>query len=274
MARGARMVWWLLGVVLAAIAAPLAGVYALQRHLLYFPDTDRPDPTRLNLSSMREIEIVTADGLRLLAWYVPAEAGGWVIAYFHGNGGNIAYRGDRLRHFVDERFGVLLLEYRGYGGNLGSPTEDGLFADARAGLDFLNSQGVGADRIVLYGESLGTGVAVRMASERPVALLLLESPYTSIAAVARWHYPFLPVDLILKDRFDSLSRIGAVKAPILVLLGGRDTVIPTASGRELFAAAPEPKEIWVAPNGGHDDLASFGATAVADDFIRRHSRAE
>ena len=274
MAPGVRMIWWLLGSGLAAIAVLLAGVYALQRHLLYFPDTHRPDPTRLNLSSMREIEIVTADGLRLLAWYVPAQADRRVIVYFHGNGGNIANRGDRLRHFADGRFGVLLLEYRGYGGNLGSPTEDGLFADARAALDFLNSQGVGADRIVLYGESLGSGVAVRMASEQPVALLLLEAPYASIAAVARWHYPFLPVDLILKDRFDSLSRIGAVKSPILVLQGGRDNVIPAESGRELFAAAPEPKEIWVAPDGGHNDLASFGALAVADDFIRRHSGAD
>jgi fermentation-respiration switch protein FrsA (DUF1100 family) len=272
MMPGARMIWWLLGTPLAAYAVLVAGVYALQRQLLYFPDIDRPDPTRLNLSSMREIEIVTADDIRLLAWYVPARADGRVIVYFHGNGGNIAYRGERLRHFVDKGFGALLLEYRGYGGNLGNPTEDGLFADARAALDFLDSQGVSADRIVLYGESLGTGVAVRMASERPVALLLLEAPYASIAAVARWHYPFLPVDLILKDRFDSLSRIGAVKAPILVLHGERDTVIPTASGRELFAAAPEPKEIWVAPNGGHNDLASFGALAAADDFIRRHSR--
>jgi fermentation-respiration switch protein FrsA (DUF1100 family) len=274
MAPGARIIWWLLGAPLAAIAVLVAGVYALQRHLLYFPDTDRPDPTGLNLSSMREIEIVTADRLRLLAWYVPAQANGRVIVYFHGNGGNIAYRGERLRHFVDKGFGALFLEYRGYGGNLGSPTEEGLFADARAALDFLNSEGVRADRIVLYGESLGSGVAVQMASERPVALLLLEAPYASIAAVARWHYPFLPVDLILKDRFDSLSRIGAVKSPILVLQGGRDNVIPIESGRELFAAAPEPKEIWVAPDGGHNDLVSFGALAAADDFIRRHSAAD
>jgi len=167
---------------------------------------------------------------------------------------------------------VLLFDWRGYGKSEGSPSESGLFRDAVAAYDFARTRTNGD--IVLYGESLGSGVAVRMASEQPVALLLLEAPYVSIAAVARWHYPFLPVDLILKDRFDSLSRIGAVKSPILVLHGGGDTVIPVASGRELFAAAPEPKEIWVAPDGGHNDLASFGALAVADDFIRRHSGAD
>jgi uncharacterized protein len=264
---------WLLGAALAVYAVLLGLVYAFQRNLLYFPDTDRPDLTAINLGSAREVAITTNDGLRLFAWYVPPAVSHPVIVYFHGNGGNVAYRADRLHHFVDQQYGVLFLEYRGYGGNAGSPSEDGLFADARAGLDFLTSQGIEPNRIILYGESLGTGVAVRMASERPVRLLLLESPYANIADVARWHYPFLPVDLLLKDRFDSLSRIAAVRAPILVMQGDHDEVIPAASGRELFAAAPQPKEIWVAPNGGHNDLASFGALAVATTFMRRYAPA-
>jgi len=273
MASGRRTAFWVLGAALAGGAALVGAVYLFQRNLLYFPDTDRPDAKRLGLSVVREIELATGDGLRLLAWYVPPGTGRAVIAYLHGNGGNIADRVDRLRRFVDEGFGVLFLEYRGYGGNAGSPTEEGLFADARAGLDFLAAEGVEPDRIILFGESLGTGVAIRMASERPVAMLLLESPYTSIAAVARWHYPFLPVDLLLKDRFDSLSRIGAVRAPLLVMQGGLDRVVPPRSGRELFAAAPEPKEIWIAPDGGHNDLARFGALTTAVDFIRRHTPA-
>ncbi|HEX3500565.1 MAG TPA: alpha/beta hydrolase [Stellaceae bacterium] len=254
--------------------ALLGGVYALQRSLLYFPDTVRPDPKRLGLASLGEVEIVTGDGLRLLAWYAPPEIDRPVLVYFHGNGGNIADRGDRLRRFVAARFGVLLVEYRGYGGNPGRPSEQGLYADARAALDFIGAQGITANRIILFGESLGTGIAVRMASERPVALLLLEAPYASIAAVARWHYPFLPVDWLLTDRFDALSRIGAVRSPILVMQGGRDTVVPIASGQALFAAAPEPKEIWVAPDGGHNDLPSFGSLAAAIDFVRRHWPAE
>jgi uncharacterized protein len=273
MASGRRAAFWLLGAALTGGAALLGVFYLFQRNLLYFPDTDRPDARELKLPAVREVELATSDGLRLLAWYVPPRPGRKVIAYLHGNGGNIADRADRLHRFAEEGFGVLLVEYRGYGGNAGSPTEEGLFADARAGLDFLAVEGVPPDRIVLFGESLGTGVAVRMASERAVAMLLLESPYTSIAAVARWHYPFLPVDLLLKDRFDSLSRIAGVRAPLFVMQGGRDGVVPPQSGRELFAAAPEPKEIWIAPDGGHNDLTSFGALTAAVDFIRRHAPA-
>ncbi len=264
---------WLLGAAVVAYVALLGVVYVFQRNLLYFPDTDRPDLTAINLASAREIAITTSDDLQLFAWYVPPVLGHPIIVYFHGNGGNVAYRTDRLRHFVDQHYGVLFVEYRGYGGNAGSPCEEGLFADARAGLDFLTSQGIEPHRIILYGESLGTGVAVQMASERPIGLLLLESPYANIAAVARWHYPFLPVDLLLRDRFDSLSRVAGVRAPILVLQGGHDAVIPAASGRELFAAAPQLKEIWVALNGGHNDLASFGALDAATDFIRRYAPA-
>ena len=273
MAWGRGSACRLLGAVLAGGASLVGAIYLFQRNLLYFPDTDRPDARELGLSVVREVELVTGDGLRLLAWYASPGPSQLVIVYFHGNGGNIEYHADWLRRFHDEGFGALFLEYRGYGGNPGSPSEQGLFADARAGLDFLASQGVEPGRVVLFGESLGTSVAVRMASERPVALLVLESPYTSIAAVAKRHYPFLPVDLLLRDRFDALSRIAAVRAPLLVLQGGRDQVVPPQSGRELFAAAPEPKEIWVAPEGGHNDLADFGALDKAVDFIRRHAPA-
>jgi fermentation-respiration switch protein FrsA (DUF1100 family) len=122
---------------------------------------------------------------------------------------------------------------------------------------------------VLYGESLGTAVAIRMASERPVGAIVLESPYTSIEAVGQHHYPLLPVRLLLRDRFDAMSRIGQVTAPILVLHGERDEVVPVAFGRALFEAAPEPKEAWFAPDGGHIDLRQHGAFAVVADFLRR-----
>jgi uncharacterized protein len=192
-----------------------------------------------------------------------------MIAYFHGNGGHIGYRAERLKRFVRDGFGALFLEYRGYGGNPGTPTQDGLFADARAALDFLANQGIRAERTVLYGESLGSGVAVQMASERPVAAVVLEAPYDSVAAVARRHYAFVPVNVLLKDRFDSIARINAVQAPILLMHGERDAIVPVDSGRRLFAAANEPKEIWTAPDAGHNDLALYGALDVAVDFVRR-----
>jgi fermentation-respiration switch protein FrsA (DUF1100 family) len=258
------------GAALAIYVALVGGLYALQRDLLYLPDTSRPDAAQVGLPALREVTIRTADGLRLLAWYVPAATGGAVIAYFHGNSGHIGNRAERLRRLA-EQHGILMLEYRGFGGNPGSPTEEGLLIDAWAAIDFLVSEGVDLDRIVLYGESLGTSIAVRIASRRRVAALVLESPFTSIAPLARQRYPFVPVDLLLTDRFESLPFIGAVKAPILILQGARDTIVPIESGRRVFAAAQQPKELWVAPDGGHNDLATFGALDATIDFIRRRA---
>jgi uncharacterized protein len=251
------------------VLLPLAAC-GLDRALLYFPDRLRPALGAVGVPAAREVRLATADGLDLLAWYLPpAEPGRPVLAYFHGNGGHIGYRAERLRRFARAGLGVLFLEYRGYGGNPGKPSEAGLYADARAGLDFLAAEGVAPDRLVLYGESLGGGVAVEMATEREIAALVLEAPFTSVAAVGRHHYPFLPVDLVLRDRFNSAAKIGAVRAPLLVLHGERDTIVPPEFGRALFAAAPEPKEAWFAPEGGHNDLREHGALEAALDFIAR-----
>jgi fermentation-respiration switch protein FrsA (DUF1100 family) len=191
------------------------------------------------------------------------------LLYFHGNGGHIGYRRYRLSRFAAAGYGILIPEYRGYGGNEGRPSESAFFADSDVAMAFLEKEGLSPDRIVVYGESLGTGVATRVASEHQVAALVLEAPYTSITAMAGTQFPYLPVSLMLKDRFDSLSRIAKVRAPILVMQGGRDQVVPPVLGRELFAAAPEPKEFWSTPDGGHDDLFDFGADAAAIDFIER-----
>jgi len=266
-----------LALVLLFIAAALyalvaAGLFVFQRKLLYRPDTQRPDMAHLGISTLRAVEIETADGLRLLAWYLPPPAGRAVVVYFHGNGGNLGYREARMMQFAAAGFGALFLEYRGYGGNPGSPTEDGLYADARAALDFLDAQGIDPGRLVLYGESLGTGIAVRMASERAVGALVLEAPFSSVADVAQQRYWFVPVRLLLKDKFDAVARIGAVHAPILMLLGERDVIVPPRFGRTLFKAAPEPKELWVAPDGGHEDLRQFGGVDAAVAFIERRLR--
>jgi fermentation-respiration switch protein FrsA (DUF1100 family) len=260
----------LLGVGLALYALLVGGLYVVQRKLLFLPDRTRPDTMHAGVPALREVEITTDDGLRLLAWYVPPGPGAATIAYFHGNGGHIGYRNARLARFTAAGLGVLFVEYRGYGGNPGSPTEPGLYQDARAGLDFLAAQGVAPARLVLYGESLGSAVALRMATERPIAALILESPFSSIAAVAQHHYPFVPARWLIKDRFDALARVGAARAPILMLQGSRDVVVPPRFGRQLFDAAREPKELWVTPDGGHEDLRDFGALDAVFDFIRRH----
>ncbi len=264
------------GVAAAFYTAVVAGLYVYQRQLLYHPDRSRPLLGALAGLGVREVAVPTADGLSLLAWYRPAHGspGGErpVIVYFHGNAGHIGYRADRVERFAREGYGVLMVEYRGYGGNPGEPSETGLFEDAAAALRFIEAQGVQGNRLVLYGESLGTGVAVQAAAQREVGVVVLESPYTSIAAAAQFHYRFIPAWWLVSDRYDSLSRIAQVKAPILMLHGARDGVIPLSLGEALFAEAPEPKEQWIAPEAGHADLVRFGALDIAVRFIERRVR--
>ena len=252
-----------------AYGVVVCGLYLFQRQLLYFPDRTYPELGDLAPLGVREARLPTADGLSLLSWYLPARDGSPVIAYFHGNGGHIGYRAERLRRFAREGYGVLMLEYRGYGGNPGTPTETGLYADGAAALDFLAHQSITPNRLVLYGESLGSAVAVYLAARRDIAGLVLEAPCTSVVEVAQYHYSFVPASVLVRDRFASISNIGRIKAPILVLHGHRDRVVPPRYGRALFDAAPEPKEFWFAPEAGHEDLALFGALDTAIAFIDR-----
>jgi len=256
-----------LGFAVVAYAALVGGLYLFQRQLLYFPDRARPELFGLEQLGVREAMLQTEDGLSLLSWYLPAQPGRPVIAYFHGNGGHVGYRAERLLRFAREGFGVLMVEYRGYGGNPGTPSETGFYTDGRAALAFLDREGVTPNRLMLYGESLGSGVAVALAAERQVAAVILEAPPTSVAEVAQCHFPFVPAARMVTDRYDSLSRIGKVKAPILVLHGERDRVVPIRYGRALLDAAPEPKEGWFAPDAGHEDLARYGAMDVVVAFI-------
>jgi fermentation-respiration switch protein FrsA (DUF1100 family) len=265
----ARVLMWLVGVPLIAYLAVLTTLFVFQRQLLYFPDRSRPQLGILGQLRVREVQLTTADGLSLLSWYLPARDDRPVILYFHGNGGNIGHRAEWVRRFAREGYGVLMPEYRGYGGNPGKPTEGGFYQDALAAYNFLEHQGVAAGRVVLYGESLGSGVAVYLAATQQVGGLILESPYTSVAAVAQYHYPYVPAALLVWDRFDALSRIGEVKAPILVLRGGRDAIVPGRFSQALFDAALEPKESWFAPDAGHEELAGFGALDAVVDFLRR-----
>jgi uncharacterized protein len=262
---------------LLAIAAcfygALVGVLFLcQRRLLFRPSRSRPELGKLGLLGVREVAVTTADGLSLVSWYLPPVSGRPVVLYLHGNGGHIGYRAERLRCFAGEGYGVLLLEYRGYGGNPGKPSEEGFYADAEAATAFLDRQAIAPGRIVLWGESLGSAIAVYLAAERTVAGVVLEAPFTSAVAVAQWHYPFVPATKLMRDRFDALSRIGRIDSPLLVLHGGRDTVVPIRFGRSLFDAAPGPKEGWFEPRGEHEDLAAFGALDAAFDFIERQCR--
>ena len=248
-------------------------LFVLQRSMLYFPDSSMPSPHQSLVPEMEAVSVTTADGLEIQSWYRAAEDGRATVVLFHGNAGHIGNRAFKARVFMKAGFGMMLVGYRGYGGNPGKPTEDGLYEDARAALQFLDGKDGDSSDVVLYGESLGSGVAVQMAMERargtPVGGLIVEAPFTSIADVAAHHYPFLPARLMVWDRFDSAAKIARIEAPLLVIHGENDRTVPTRFGRALFAAAVEPKESHWIENADHNGLFDFGAGSVAVDFIER-----
>ncbi len=267
------MMWRTAVYVLSAYALFVAAMYVLQRSIMYFPARSLSTPAQAGVPEMVPVTLSTADGLELAAWYrAPWGSDENVrptVVYYHGNGGGIAMRGPRARPYLDRGFGVLLVEYRGYSGNPGSASEQGLYADGRASLAFVESEGLPLDRVVLLGESLGSGVAVQMATEFDVGAVVLEAPFSSAVDVAAGAYWFLPVRWLMKDRFDSLSKMDRVRAPLFVVHGERDRIVPVRLGRKLFAAANDPKEAVYLPNAGHNDLPAHGSIQLVIDYLER-----
>lgn len=262
--------YFLIGFV--AVYALIVGVmFAYQRDLIYRPDQiARVQPSYYPmLAGVQEIELKTSDGLKVYAWYAPAPPGRPTVAVFHGNGGSLRSQRYRLSYFKEAGMGVLVLGYRGYAGSDGWPSEEGLYTDARTAIAWLNANGVADSSIVLYGESLGTGVASKMATEHKVAAVVLESPYTSLIDVAAWQFPYIPVRWLMWDRFDTLSRIGEVSAPVLVMHGDKDVVVPQDFGRQVFAAAKAPKESLWLEGRGHNEIFDNGGFTTAREFIDR-----
>jgi fermentation-respiration switch protein FrsA (DUF1100 family) len=263
-----------IAVAIGVYAFVIGGMYVFQRTLLYLPSTSIPEPARSGVPEMQPVELQTDDGLTLTAWFHAPTDGLPTVILFGGNAGNIGDRGFKARPMLDAGYGVLLVGYRGYGGNPGSPSEEGLYMDGRAALAFVSGNGIDAKRTVLYGESLGSGVAVHLAREAavagsPVAGLVLEAPYTSIADVAGSHYPFVPAAFLVKDRFDSVDKIAHVDAPIVVIHGERDRVVPTRFGRRLYETAVEPKESHWISAANHNDLYEFGLFEIVLEFLSR-----
>lgn len=246
--------------------ALLGLMYVAQRTLMYFPDTARTPPADAGFPQAQEIAFESGDRTKLIAWYVPPQENKPVIVYFHGNGGALQHRVPRFRPLAEAGYGILALSYRGYGGSSGSPSEEGLIADGRAAYELARLKEP-ETRIVLWGESLGTGVATAVAAEGMGDGLILEAPFTSTADIAFATYPFIPVSLLMKDQFRSDARIGKVKVPILVMHGERDRVVPISYGERLFALAPEPKRFVRFAQGGHEDLNAHGAIAAAIEFL-------
>ena len=241
-------------------------LYIGQRAMLYHPVATRISPAAAGLPEAEEVLLATADGEKVIAWHVPPRGDQPVVIYFHGNAEIVAWRVERHRKLVADGTGLIALSYRGYAGSTGTPTEEGLHRDAQAAYEFAVAR-YAPGRIVLWGHSLGTGVAVRLASEKPVAKVILEAPYSSTADVAAALFPFVPVRWLMHDQFRSDEWIAAVKAPVLILHGALDTVVALRFGERLFALAREPKRIIRYERGNHIDLDDHGAGAAAREFI-------
>ena len=255
------------GMSVALYALVVGAAWLGQRHLMYVPDRTRVSPEAAGLKGVREVMLDAPDGVRLVGWRTEAASGRPTILYLHGNAGNLAGRAGRLGRYQSKGYGMLMMSYRGYSGSGGSPTEQLNVADAVRAYDQLRAEGVKAESIVVYGESLGSGVAIQLAVERPVAALVLDAPYTSIVDVALLTYPYLPVRPLLLDRYESDRHIKNVRAPVLVLHGERDGVIPVSMGQALYELVPGRKKLVLFPQGGHVDLDDYGAVDTVTGWL-------
>lgn len=244
-----------LGLVITGYVLMSAVAFFHQRNMLYHPDKAMQAPESYDKLPMAEFQIASEDGVKITLWYRPANPGMPTLVFFHGNSGNLGGRAAKLRTFIDSKLGVLAVSYRGFGSSEGSPTEEGIYKDARAALVWLATKGVPQKETVLYGESLGTAVAVEMAKEFPgMRAVVLEAPFASMAAVGRVHYPYLPVSLLLRDRFDSIDKVKDVHIPLLIIHGLDDKVVPVEEGKELLEKANAPKQGHFIPGMGHSNL--------------------
>lgn len=255
---------WLLkisaGLVAVYLLLILAG-YMLQRRFIYYPNPERVAPAQAGISGVEERMLTMPDGVRVVAWYAKAKPGNPTLLYFHGNGGSLAGRANRIRAYTAMGWGVYMMSYRGYSGSGGVPSEAANVADARIAYGALLMEGVPAESVILYGESLGSGVAARLATERKAAGLVLESPYTSIVEMARLQFPWLPAGLFMVDRYETDKVLPQVRMPLLILHGRLDGLIPFQMGEMLLASANAPKELAAFPNGQHNNLYAAGNDA-------------
>ena len=250
---------WRLAVIALVPAVLVGALWLFQRHLVYFPDTTAPPVP----AAARPVVLHTTDGLTLDAWHFAGD--GPTVLVAQGNAGNRAARLPLATALVEAGFAVLLFDYRGYGGNPGSPTEDGLALDVRAARQYLVDAGVTPDRLLYYGESLGCAVVTELATEHPPAGLLLRSPFTDLASAGRVHYPYLPVGQLLRDRFPVAEHVARISVPTTVVYGTADTVVPPSQSLIVAKAAHASP---VAVDADHNDRVLLDGEALIDAVVR------
>ncbi len=264
-------------------AGVVGTLYVIQDYLVFRNYGGAPNLAATNLPRLQEIEIpifLCADSAQdcaqsqLLSWYTPPVKPEMpTILYLHGNGGNIAKRPGIAAQFLQQGWGLFMLEYRGYGGNPGHPSADGLAADAKAAYDYLRRQLGDNAKIQIYGESIGGAVAIKMIAANPnvkIDGLVLYAPFTKLSDVVKYLHPWMPVDLILRNDFDNISGIKTMRVPVLVMHGELDDFVPPFMGRAIFNAANEPKELWIDPNSSHYSLWRNGGVQKSIEFFKKH----
>lgn len=250
-------------------------LYINQRDFLYHPDPNVPDAEILGDVNFETVTVNTSDGIELNGWHIPAKDEKQTLVVFHGNSGNFGDRVGKLSGYVERGYGVLFTEYRGFAGNAGTPSEQGLYKDARAFMAYISEKQI--DDIVVYGESIGTGVAVKMAHENArmdegthkndIKAVVLEAGYSAMGDIAAAHYPVFPVKMLLKDKFDARTYVADIQVPLLMVHGSNDTIIPIEVARQLFDAAQQPKTFLEREGAGHNNLYDHGALEGVLEFI-------
>jgi uncharacterized protein len=271
-ARGRRLVRRGLLVVVLLVGVVMGILWAVQRHLVYFPEAAQVPPAGEVIPGARDVTLHTDDGFELGAWFIPAQGvrsphAAMAVLVAPGNGGNREGRAGLAEELSDRGLAVLLMDYRGYGGNPGTPTEEGLASDASAAAEALEALGYPPERTIYFGESLGTGVVAALHARRPPAGMVLRSPFTELADVGAHHYPFLPVRLLLRDRFPVVEHVSSSEVPVTVIYGDRDTVVPSTLSARVADAASALAERMVISGADHNDPVMFGPR-VADAVAR------
>jgi uncharacterized protein len=263
------------GIALVLFAVLVGLLWALQRHLIYLPDSGPATTVESVLPGAREVTLETGDGVQLAGWYLPGSAPDAVgVLVANGNGGHRGMRAPLARALGDAGLAVLLFDYRGYAGNPGTPSEDGLALDVRAARAFLVEEaGVPAERLVYFGESLGSAVVAELATEHPPAGLVLRSPFVDLASVGAVHYPFLPVRALLRDRYPVAEHVAGVEVPTTVVYGSRDSIVPPEQSRAVADAAAGLHRLVEVPGADHNDGVLLDGDAVVTAIVELAERA-
>lgn len=242
-------------------------VYTKQREMMYIPSLERVAPADVGLDQVEEVALTTASNVELISWFARPEDDRPTVLFFHGNAGAVNHRAHRFRELMAQGYGVFVLGYPGYGGNAGEPSEPGFHEASQLAYDYLRTSGIRPDDIVIYGESIGSGVAVRLAARVEAKGLVLEAPMSSAIDIAREHYPLLVAAFFLKDSYRSEDYIDRIDMPLLVIHGEKDAIIPLGLGRGLVERAVEPKKLVVIEGAGHNNLSEYSTGRIARDFI-------